>query len=100
MIATSRVLRRSDTQLVRNALGASGSDEKQQHYTPYLTAGHCERADCYGTNPAQVESLAAQAREFDGDHQVGASRSAATLMAHGVPGPTRLAASWSGNGRR
>lgn len=56
----------------------------------YFAAGHCERADCYGVDPAQVDSLAALIREIDGDHSMGASRLAEALMARGVSGPTRV----------
>mgnify|MGYP001546571068 CR=1 FL=1 len=56
----------------------------------YFAAGHCERHDCYGVDPAHVESLAALIREVDGDHTMGAARLAEALMARGVTGPTRV----------
>lgn len=55
----------------------------------YFGAGHCDRPDCYGVDPNQVESLAALIREVDGDHSMGAAQLAEALMARGVSGPTR-----------
>lgn len=54
----------------------------------HFAAGHCERDDCYGVDPAHVESLAVFIREVDGDHKMGAARLAEALMGRGVTGPT------------